>query len=105
MGAEGEAWPAEGEDGPLHRERRWRSACPFTVHRTKSDNIPVYVFHRKNRSEQLTVVRKVRGNPEELRKELQYLCRCPAKFNANGFIELVGNHRRLIKAYLRSLNY
>ena len=30
-------------------DRSYKSACPFTVHRTASDNLPVYVIKRKNR--------------------------------------------------------
>merc|ERR1719282_1488387 len=93
------------EDGPLQRPRRWIEACPFTVHRTQSDNIPVYVFKRKNRNEAVTVIRKLRGDSEALRKELQYLCQCPVIYGKNGFLEMVGNHRRIIKAYLRSIGY
>jgi len=96
---------SEPEDGQLQRQRRWRSACPFTVHRTQSDNVPVYVFHRKNRTEQITVIRKVRGSAEDLRRELAYLCRAPVSYNSSGCLQVVGNHRRIIKAYLRSIGY
>mmetsp|Transcript_139974 Transcript_139974/g.390216 ORF Transcript_139974/g.390216 Transcript_139974/m.390216 type:complete len:160 (-) Transcript_139974:381-860(-) len=95
----------EPEDGHLHRQRLWTSACPFTVHRTASDNIPVYVFKRKNRTEAVTVIRKVRGNVDELRKELECLCQCRFAYGKNGFLEAVGNHRKVIKAYLKSIGY
>ncbi|CAE8593695.1 unnamed protein product [Polarella glacialis] len=51
------------------------------------------------------VVKKTRGDQEELRKELEYLCRCRVTYDKSGFLSLVGNHRRTIKAYLRSIGY
>ncbi|CAE8588881.1 unnamed protein product, partial [Polarella glacialis] len=112
--AEGlEEYPLQPQDGgPWSPEvaqkgktRLFRSACPFTVHRTASDNLPVYVISRNKRSVDITVVKKTRGDQEELRKELEYLCRCRVTYDKSGFLSLVGNHRRTIKAYLRSIGY
>eukprot|EP00747_Dinoflagellata_sp_TGD_P168653 gnl/TRDRNA2_/TRDRNA2_195576_c0_seq1.p1 gnl/TRDRNA2_/TRDRNA2_195576_c0~~gnl/TRDRNA2_/TRDRNA2_195576_c0_seq1.p1 ORF type:complete len:168 (+),score=17.64 gnl/TRDRNA2_/TRDRNA2_195576_c0_seq1:56-559(+) len=93
------------EDGELQRQHRWKSRCPFTVHRTGSDNLPVYVYKRNNRNHIVTVVRKVRGNEEEFRRELEYLCRCRVSIGKSGYLEIPGNHRRAVKAYLSSIGY
>eukprot|EP00928_Gymnodinium_smaydae_P010009 TRINITY_DN13758_c0_g2_i1.p1 TRINITY_DN13758_c0_g2~~TRINITY_DN13758_c0_g2_i1.p1 ORF type:complete len:242 (+),score=41.19 TRINITY_DN13758_c0_g2_i1:69-728(+) len=99
----GQAWPSE--DGHLQRSRLRTHACPFTVHRTGSDKLPVYVYKRKNRNEVVTVVRKVRGSEEDLRRELEFLCRCRVSVGRSGFLEVPGHHKRAIKAYLRSIGY
>ncbi|CAE7815140.1 img2 [Symbiodinium sp. CCMP2592] len=86
-------------------DRSYRAICPFTVRRTSSDNLPVYVVKRKNRSEDVTIVRKVRGDPEALKRELEFLCRTKVSYGKSGFLQLVGNHRRAIKEYLKSIGY
>mmetsp|Transcript_59860 Transcript_59860/g.129743 ORF Transcript_59860/g.129743 Transcript_59860/m.129743 type:complete len:181 (+) Transcript_59860:129-671(+) len=93
----------DSEDGPL--QRRPQRRCPFTVHRTGSDNLPVYVYRRNNRSQVVTVIRKVKGNQEELRKELVHLCRSSVIVGREGYLEIMGHHRRAVKAYLRSIGY
>mmetsp|Transcript_134705 Transcript_134705/g.190455 ORF Transcript_134705/g.190455 Transcript_134705/m.190455 type:complete len:128 (+) Transcript_134705:62-445(+) len=97
---------AERLNRPANRhDRSYRAICPFTVRRTSSDNLPVYVVKRKNRSEDVTIVRKVRGDPEALKRELEFLCRTKVSFGKSGFLQLVGNHRRAIKEYLKSIGY
>eukprot|EP00438_Fugacium_kawagutii_P007655 Skav232203 [mRNA] locus=scaffold2626:41199:41687:- [translate_table: standard] len=80
-------------------------ACPFTVHRTGSDNLPVYVVKRKNRSEDVTVIKKLVGDPEALKREIEFLCQTRASYGKSGFLQVVGNHRRVIVGYLKSLGY
>lgn len=75
------------------------------MYRTGSDKLPVYVYKRKNRNEVVTVIRKVKGNEEQLRKELEFLCRCRVSVGKSGFLEVPGQHRRVIKAYLQSIGY
>ncbi|CAJ1360878.1 unnamed protein product [Effrenium voratum] len=87
------------------KKRCPKKVCPFTVHRTASDNIPVYVTRRKNRTEDVTVVKKVRGDREALKREIEFLCGTRASYGKSGFLEVVGNHRRAIKGYLRSIGY
>eukprot|EP00929_Paragymnodinium_shiwhaense_P114103 TRINITY_DN82417_c0_g1_i1.p1 TRINITY_DN82417_c0_g1~~TRINITY_DN82417_c0_g1_i1.p1 ORF type:complete len:247 (-),score=41.66 TRINITY_DN82417_c0_g1_i1:77-817(-) len=94
-----------GEDGVFQRERKYQNSAPFSVYRTASDNLPVYVYKRKNRNEAVTVIRKVRGDEESFRKELEFLCRARVSFGKSGFLEVPGNHRRIICAYLRSIGY
>ena len=110
-------------------ERSYRGACPFTVHRTASDNLPVYVVKQKNRTEDVTVIRKLRGDSEALKRELEPL---GAAFEARAAKVLVpntghlwqerlpatgweprprgkeiqvGNHRRAIVGYLKGIGY
>mmetsp|Transcript_16680 Transcript_16680/g.29188 ORF Transcript_16680/g.29188 Transcript_16680/m.29188 type:complete len:137 (-) Transcript_16680:27-437(-) len=114
----GEAWPRDESgsskvDSARHgvatesgeRRRKLISVCPFTVHRTASDNLPVYVLRRHKRTEDITVIKKLRGDQEALRKELEYLCRTRVTYSKSGYLQLVGNHRRVIKEYLRSVGY
>ncbi|CAJ1360877.1 unnamed protein product [Effrenium voratum] len=79
----------EGQSRP--HSRSFRSVCPFTV--------------RKNRTEDVTVVKKVRGDREALKREIEFLCGTRASYGKSGFLEVVGNHRRAIKGYLRSIGY
>eukprot|EP00746_Dinoflagellata_sp_MGD_P045117 gnl/MRDRNA2_/MRDRNA2_210538_c0_seq1.p1 gnl/MRDRNA2_/MRDRNA2_210538_c0~~gnl/MRDRNA2_/MRDRNA2_210538_c0_seq1.p1 ORF type:complete len:192 (+),score=7.13 gnl/MRDRNA2_/MRDRNA2_210538_c0_seq1:76-651(+) len=96
--------PRISEDGPLQRPKK-QLHCPFEIRRTKSDNMPVYVYHRRNRNICVTVVRKVKGDQEEFRKELEFLCRCRITVGKSGFLEIPGNHRRTVSAYLRGIGY
>lgn len=95
----------EAEDGPLWRPPRRELACPFRVQRTRSDNIPVYVYRRLNRNLAVTVVRKVRGDLETLRRELEVLCRRRVEEKPGGVLEIQGNYRRQIKAYFKGIGY
>ncbi|CAE7880608.1 img2 [Symbiodinium microadriaticum] len=98
--------PREAAAERLNRhDRSYRAICPFTVRRTSSDNLPVYVVKRKNRSEDVTIIRKVRGDPQALKRELEFLCRTKVSYGKSGFLQIVGNHRRAIKEYLKSIGY
>ena len=81
------------------------SVCPFTVHRTASDNLPVYVIKRLNRTQDVTVVKKLRGDPDAFKREIEFLCQARASYGKSGFLQIVGNHKRVIKGYLRSIGY
>ena len=113
----GRAFAAEASKGEARRARRhersYRGACPFTVHRTASDNLPVYVVKQKNRTEDVTVVRKLRGDSEALKKELEplgassaqrhsaleprFLCQTRASYGKSGYLQLV----RSLEAFKR----
>eukprot|EP00434_Breviolum_minutum_P012297 symbB.v1.2.010838.t1/scaffold683.1/size173061/11 len=106
---------AEAESGNVARleqvkrsqkhQRSYRSVCPFTVHRTASDNLPVYVIKRLNRTQDVTVVKKLRGDPDAFKREIEFLCQARARYGKSGFLQIVGNHKRVIKGYLRSIGY
>ena len=81
------------------------SVCPFTVHRTASDNLPVYVIKRLNRTQDVTVVKKLRGDPDAFKREIEFLCQARASYGKSGFLQIVGNHKHVIKGYLRSIGY
>mmetsp|Transcript_10113 Transcript_10113/g.22748 ORF Transcript_10113/g.22748 Transcript_10113/m.22748 type:complete len:167 (+) Transcript_10113:118-618(+) len=97
--------PYVSEDGPLQRTPRWKSRCPFRVGRTGSDNLPVYLQKRLNGNTMLTLVRKVGGDDEALRRELEVLCQKKVHVGRSGYLEINGNHKNKVKAYLQSIGY
>ena len=56
-------------------------------------------------NEDVTVIKKIRGDPEAFRKEIEFLCQTRASYGKSGFLQIVGNHRRVIKGYLQSIGY
>lgn len=79
--------------------------CPFRVKRTNADNLPVYVYHKNNKTLAITVIRKVRGDVEKLKTELEFICRCRIDEKPGGILEIPGNHRRVVKSYLKGIGY
>ena len=51
------------------------------------------------------MIKKIRGDPEAFRKEIEFLCQTRASYGKSGFLQIVGNHRRVIKGYLQSIGY
>eukprot|EP00927_Polykrikos_kofoidii_P075757 TRINITY_DN7220_c0_g1_i1.p1 TRINITY_DN7220_c0_g1~~TRINITY_DN7220_c0_g1_i1.p1 ORF type:complete len:185 (+),score=23.84 TRINITY_DN7220_c0_g1_i1:76-630(+) len=96
---------AASEDGQLQRHRRYHTTCPFFIRRTGADNLPVYVYKRLNRNHDVTVIRKMKGDAEEFRRELEFICRCRVTVGKSGFFEVPGNHRRVIKEYFKSIGF
>eukprot|EP00921_Rhytidocystis_pertsovi_P009353 GHVQ01015050.1.p2 GENE.GHVQ01015050.1~~GHVQ01015050.1.p2 ORF type:complete len:143 (-),score=11.06 GHVQ01015050.1:427-855(-) len=71
------------------------SRIPFGVRRTASDNFPVYLKWRKNKTEVFTVLKKIHGNKQILKSELQTICESPVK-EQPGWFEVNGNHKWLM---------
>ncbi|CAD7930719.1 unnamed protein product [Amoebophrya sp. A25] len=74
---------------------------PFYVKRTASGNLPIYVFRRNNKSLALTVIRKIRGDIEELKNQLKVVCRgARVSVSENQGLEIHGDYRNVVKSYL-----
>eukprot|EP00921_Rhytidocystis_pertsovi_P009352 GHVQ01015049.1.p2 GENE.GHVQ01015049.1~~GHVQ01015049.1.p2 ORF type:complete len:148 (-),score=10.61 GHVQ01015049.1:427-870(-) len=80
------------------------SRIPFGVRRTASDNFPVYLKWRKNKTEVFTVLKKIHGNKQILKSELQTICESPVK-EQPGWFEVNGNHKVRIKQWLMHIGY
>ena len=44
-------------------------------------------------TEDVTVIKKIRGDPEAFRREIEFLCQTRASYGKSGFLQIVGNHR------------
>ena len=78
---------------------------PFAVFRTESKCLPVYLRYRKNLPV-TTVVRKYRGDENQLREELQAVVGREVKITQyTGRIEIKGNHFNVVHSYLRRLGF
>ena len=98
--------PREAAAERLNRhDRSYRAICPFTVRRTSSDNLPVYVVKRRIDRRTSRSSAKFGGTPQALKRELEFLCRTKVSYGKSGFLQIVGNHRRAIKEYLKSIGY
>ncbi|PFH35543.1 putative large subunit ribosomal protein [Besnoitia besnoiti] len=78
------------------RQSRSAQQLPFFIRRTASDNVPVYLHWSNNRSKVSTIIRKVHGRKQILKAELAVLCEAPV-IEKEGWLEVRGNHKRVIK--------
>nr|CEL67986.1 TPA: Mitochondrial ribosomal protein L49/IMG2,putative [Neospora caninum Liverpool] len=86
--------------------RRWKTAnqLPFFVRRTASDNVPVYLHWSNNRNKVSTIIRKVHGHKQILKSELAVLCEAPV-IEKEGWLEVRGNHKKVVKEWLKQIGY
>ncbi|EPR64849.1 mitochondrial large subunit ribosomal protein [Toxoplasma gondii RUB] len=86
--------------------RRWKTAnqLPFFIRRTASDNVPVYLHWSNNRNKVSTIIRKVHGRKQILKSELAVLCEAPV-IEKEGWLEVRGNHKKVIKEWLKQIGY
>uniref|UniRef100_A0A7S3XRT8 Large ribosomal subunit protein mL49 n=1 Tax=Heterosigma akashiwo TaxID=2829 RepID=A0A7S3XRT8_HETAK len=78
---------------------------PFTVTRTlKGKWLPVYTDIRNGRTKTFTIVRRIEGDPEPLRRDLSALTGARAVARA-GRVEVPGNHVPRVRAWLAGLGF
>ncbi|CAD7935104.1 unnamed protein product [Amoebophrya sp. A120] len=85
---------------PALENKRNKAGPPFYVKRTSSGNLPIYVFKKNNKTLALTVIRKVRGDINELKKQLEVLCRTRVRISESQGLEIFGDCKNVIRSYL-----
>ncbi|KAF4686306.1 hypothetical protein FOZ60_005443 [Perkinsus olseni] len=75
-------------------------SMPFHVHRSSEDNLPVHVYYRNNRSQAFTQVKRIKGDIKVVKAELENICRTPARQLNDRVLELRGDHKNIIRAWL-----
>ena len=76
------------------------SAGPrFAVARTRNGNMPVYTEFRNGGTRQVTVVRKIVGDAQALKKELEAFTGSPVREYV-GRLEVKGLHSAAVKQFL-----
>ncbi|KAF4674322.1 hypothetical protein FOL46_005296 [Perkinsus olseni] len=75
-------------------------SMPFHVHRSSEDNLPVHVYYRNNRSQAFTQVKRIKGDIKVIKAELENICRTPARQLNDRALELRGDHKNIIRAWL-----
>lgn len=78
---------------------------PFKIFRTCGNHLPVYKKLEKNRSIAFTIVNKLQGDVEPLKKDLQFITNQRCQSLPGGKIKLSGDHRIIIKQYLEGLGF
>ncbi len=79
---------------------------PFFVRRTSSDNLPVYVMYRQNRSLAYTQIRKINGDTEAFLSQLSIVTHgAKTGIIAPGVIEAYGRHDKAVKSWLQDLGF
>ncbi|CAG9318528.1 unnamed protein product [Blepharisma stoltei] len=81
------------------------NAIPFQISRTWTGNLPVYTEFRNDRSRKLTIIRKILGDVEEFKTELQKVVSNSPIYEKNGRIEVKGLHSESVKLWLRKLGF
>ena len=80
-------------------------SLPFSIQRTKSDNLPVYRDYKNARHEKTTIVRRVSGNFEELMTELRKVTSNSDIEAKVGKIVIKGLHKQVVIDYLTRLGF
>eukprot|EP01027_Heterolobosea_sp_BB2_P023831 GEZU01035849.1.p1 GENE.GEZU01035849.1~~GEZU01035849.1.p1 ORF type:complete len:184 (-),score=7.23 GEZU01035849.1:111-614(-) len=77
---------------------------PFHFKRTPFGNLPVYMDYKNGRTKIVTVVRKIEGDVQEVRRELETLTGLPVEVK-QGSLLIKGNQSALVKAWMRALGF
>jgi len=75
----------------------------FWIERTKNGELPVYTDYKQSGTRVSTVVRKFRGNVQELMEGLQKVVPGAQVTEKVGRIEVRGSHTQKVKEWLTSL--
>ncbi|KAI0561658.1 Ribosomal protein L49/IMG2 [Gracilaria domingensis] len=79
---------------------------PFSVFRTpKAKQIPVYTDYRNGRTRCMTVVRRFRGDANELAEEMSRICDDRPVTIRPGSVQVVGNYRARVEEWLLRLGF
>lgn len=78
---------------------------PFKIMRTHLGNLPVYSDFKNDRNRQITVIRKISGNVDEFKTELQKIVSNYDIKEKIGRVEVKGIHTEAIKTWLRRLGF
>jgi len=66
--------------------------------------ILIFLFHRKGRTQVVTIIRKYEGDIEALRAELIKLTGKPVELRP-GQLEIVGHHLAIVRLWLRAVGF
>ncbi|ETW47431.1 hypothetical protein PFMALIP_04512 [Plasmodium falciparum MaliPS096_E11] len=58
----------------LNSYKKKINKIPFYIRRTASDNLPVFLKYKNNKNLVITVIRKIKGNKEILKREIKSIC-------------------------------
>lgn len=79
---------------------------PFRVFRTsKGKQIPVYTDYKNGRTRCLTLLRRIRGDVQDLALEMSKVCDNRPVTVRPGRIEVVGNYRGRVHEWLQRLGF
>lgn len=79
---------------------------PFRIFRTtKGKQLPVYTDYKNGRTRCLTLVRRFRGDVQELAHELSKVCDCREVTIRPGRVEVVGNYCGRVTEWLQRLGF
>ena len=78
---------------------------PFSVFRTGGNHLPVYCVKQSGGTLAYTLIKKVRGDVEPLRRDLGFLTKQTADLYTDGTIRIHGNHKNIVKEYLQGLGF
>eukprot|EP00029_Vermamoeba_vermiformis_P000071 TRINITY_DN10076_c0_g1_i1.p1 TRINITY_DN10076_c0_g1~~TRINITY_DN10076_c0_g1_i1.p1 ORF type:complete len:142 (-),score=27.69 TRINITY_DN10076_c0_g1_i1:85-510(-) len=80
------------------------TSLPFKVERTNTGQLPVYSDIRNGRTNILTIVRRVTGDLNEMKAEVEKLTGSLVQIKT-GKLEIKGPHTKKVKLWLRHLGY
>ncbi|KAF4326611.1 mitochondrial ribosomal protein L49 precursor [Plasmodium falciparum NF54] len=88
----------------LNSYKKKINKIPFYIRRTASDNLPVFLKYKNNKNLVITVIRKIKGNKEILKREIKSICNSEVIEKPDSFL-IRGNHKKKIKDYFKYIGY
>ncbi|GAW82177.1 60S ribosomal protein, mitochondrial precursor [Plasmodium gonderi] len=88
----------------LNAYRKKINRIPFYIRRTASDNLPVFLKYKNNKNLVVTVIRKIKGNKEILKREIESICNTNVIEKTDCWL-IKGNHKKKIKDYFKYIGY
>lgn len=105
-------YPIREIDPSIIRPSKWSPPMggydhlPFRVFRTvKGKALPVYTDYRNGRTRCMTIVRRFRGDAEELAREMSKVCDHRVVTIRPGRVEVKGNYRGRVDEWLKRLGF
>ncbi|KAL0478897.1 54S ribosomal protein img2, mitochondrial [Acrasis kona] len=89
-----------GFEHPLGKTEK----LPFSVARTNSGSLPVYIDFRAGRTRTDTLLRKIEGDVRAVAYELTKITGCPTTIKP-ATVVVKGHHSRIVRLWLRSLGF
>lgn len=103
-------YPIQNKVKPIISEYGWTKPpdslpnLPFIVERTKAHGLPIYTDYKHGRTKVVTILRKCKGNIDELKKDMEKVCQKQVEVRPGKLI-VDGNYHLRLKQWLSDLGF
>lgn len=78
---------------------------PFSIHRSKSNNLPIYRDYKQKRAIKLTIIKNISGDIEKFIEEVKKITSNSEIIQKTGSVVIKGLHKKAITNWLTRLGF